>query len=125
MRQPDWQKFYPVLQPREFECKCGCGLQIMHSEHMERLYLARMNSGILFLIVSGCRCYEHNRNIGGVYNSEHISGHGTDIRCNDSRTRFLLLKNFLEVGFQRIGLHKTFIHVGTSPNHPLRVSWFY
>lgn len=123
--QTNWQKFYPVLQPREFECKCGCGLQIMNSEHMERLYLARMSSGVPFLITSGCRCYEHNKNIGGVNSSEHLYGHGTDIRCNDSRTRFLLLKNFLEAGFQRIGLHISFIHVGTSPDHPSRVSWFY
>jgi zinc D-Ala-D-Ala carboxypeptidase len=125
MTAPDWQKYYPVLQPHEFVCRCGCGLMNMQYSHMEMLYLARMMSGIPFLISSGSRCSVHNKNEGGSDTSDHLTGHGTDITVNQSRTRFIIFDSLLKVGFTRLGVGKNFIHAGNNPYNPPRVMWPY
>jgi len=125
VREVDWQRYYPVFQPHEFECKCGCGLLNMQYDHIEMLYQARMLSGIPFLISSGSRCPVHNKNEGGTVSSDHLGGYGTDVRVNASRTRFIILGNFLRVGFNRIGVARNFLHAGNDPDNPTRVMWLY
>jgi len=125
VREVDWQRYYPVLQPHEFICKCGCGLLNMRYDHMEMLYQARVISGIPFLISSGSRCPAHNANVGGAFNSDHLGGYGTDVTVNASRTRFIILGNFLRVGFNRIGIGRNFLHAGNDPANPTRVTWLY
>ena len=97
----------------------------MQESHIGRLYDARLIADIPFVINSGHRCIAHNRTVGGSHNSDHLSGHGTDIRCTDSAQRWIIIDALLHAGFRRIGIAKTFIHAGSDPRLPQEVVWTY
>ena len=113
----------------EFSCKC-CDIDNIDPEFVNRLQNARDIAGIPFRINSGCRCPTQNAVVGGTYSSDHITtdfirGHGADISCRDSHSRFLILSAAVKAGFTRIGLAKTYIHLGTSEENPQEVLWLY
>jgi len=114
----------------EFECKCRCKICNISTSFINRLQLARTLAKIKFTITSGCRCPMHNKMEGGSYNSDHIATEtiqceGADIKCNNSNDRFKIIKAGLEAGFNRIGIAKTFIHLGMSEINPQEVIWLY
>ena len=116
------KKTVHYFKPHEFACKCGCGLDgnDMNPEHILRLDRARRLAGVPFVVTSGVRCKKHNNAVGGVPDSEHTRGHGTDIRATTSRDRFLIMFGLFEAGFKRIGIDmdRGFIHAGTDPSLP-------
>ncbi len=101
---------YKHFSLREFECKCGCGKNDVQAVLIEMLDKARELAEVPFVVTSGCRCENHNREIGGSEKSGHISGEAADIAVN-SRTRYAVLKGIIKAGFKRIGVSKDFIHV--------------
>lgn len=86
---------------------------------------ARGIAGIPFTITSGYRTIEHNDRIGGVDSSSHTAGYAVDIACRDSRSRWLIINALILVGFNRIGVADTFIHVDADPTKPENVIWTY
>ena len=76
------------------------------------------------VINSGLRCPFWNRIWKGKNDSEHQSGEGVDIACATSRDRRLILKHALPL-FDRIGIAKTFIHLGVSTTLDPQVVWLY
>lgn len=62
----------------EFECKCGCGLNIISFNLVHRLQVIRDITGLGMVINSGCRCPIHNKNEGGKGWSYHLKGMGAD-----------------------------------------------
>jgi len=76
-------------------------------------------------ITSGYRTIEHNKAIGGVKGSSHIKGLAVDIACTNSKDRFDLINCLLDVGFSRIGIAKTFIHVDLDSDKVQDVIWTY
>lgn len=105
----------------EFMCKCGCGLVNISRTLVHMLQRARDIFGMPMNITSGCRCEKHNRNVGGVADSDHITsetkeGQAADISYKNGKELFLLISALLTVGFVRIGInfkHK-FVHVDIS-----------
>lgn len=89
------------------------------------LHKARISAGIPFKINSGYRTEEHNKSVGGVENSPHTGGWAADIHCVDSVSRHKIISSLIEVGFNRIGIAKTFIHVDNQPSKPPYVIWTY
>lgn len=55
--------------------------------------------------------------------SSHFSGHGVDVACADSRTRFRMLSAAFRVGFSRIGVYDRHLHLDTDPDSPQQVCW--
>ena len=108
----------------EFACKCGCGTNIISNTLVNKLDVARAISGVGFKINSGCRCENHNRSVGGSSTSSHKKGFAVDIKAEDSATRFRILKALIAVGFNRIGIYKTFIHVDIDPDKPSYLTWY-
>lgn len=94
-------------------------------ELVEMLDKAREIAGVPFVIGSGLRTQEHNKEVGGVENSAHLTGEATDIKCPNSVNRLKMLKAFIQVGFNRIGIGKDFIHVDISKTLPNEVCWTY
>jgi len=94
----------------EFECKCGCGLNIINEDLTNKLDKAREIAGIPFVINSAFRCETHNKNIGGVANSSHLKGLAVDIKALTSIDKYKIVNALMSVGFKRILLYKTFIH---------------
>ena len=109
----------------EFNCKCGCGLNNMKPIFLWKLQNCRTEAGVKFIIISGSRCKEHNENEDGRENSEHLTGEASDIYIPDSHTRFRILKAAFSVGFTRIGIGPTYIHLGHKQGFPQMVVWDY
>jgi len=104
--------------------KTGSGKN-MDSTFLEMLENARENANIPFKINSGFRTKKRNKKIGGVANSSHLKGLAVDIKCVDSRSRFIIINSLLDSGFTRIGVAKTFIHVDLDYNKSPQVIWTY
>jgi uncharacterized protein YcbK (DUF882 family) len=64
---------------REFACPC-CGLYIKSTKLIDTLQAIRDAIGKAILINSGTRCKEHNKEVGGVADSAHITGEAADIK---------------------------------------------
>jgi uncharacterized protein YcbK (DUF882 family) len=99
-------------------------------KNMKRSFLnmlddAREIAGVPFIVNSGWRTTEHNEDAGGKSGSSHLKGYAVDLKATDSRTRFIILHALIAVGFTRIGIGKTFIHVDNDPNKDKQVTWLY
>ena len=121
----NWGKYKPYFTEDEFNCKDNCGLNNMTEAMMDKLLVARLDTKLAFIITSGSRCETHNKNEGGSENSDHLTGEGVDIRCLNSRDRYIIITSLLKAGFTRIGIAKTFIHAGMAEGNAPRVAWLY
>jgi len=92
---------------------------------LRKLDAARGLAGVPFVINSGIRSEARNAEVGGVDTSAHLTGHAVDIRCTTSRERFLIVSALRTVGFQRIGIGRTFVHCDTDPGKDQDVIWLY
>lgn len=106
----------------EFDCPC-CHLNFMDSNFLEKIDKARDIAKLYFHINSGYRCGKHNKAVGGIPNSSHLSGHAADIRVN-SDTRDVVVKTLRKAGFKRIGIAATFVHADNDPNKD-KATWYY
>lgn len=114
----------------EFRCGCGCGICNVDPDFLIKLQKVRSIVAIKFTIISGCRCPIYNKKERGASESDHltteiIACEGADIFCNNSRDRYRIIAAAFDVGFKRIGPHKTFIHLGTAKRNPQDVLWLY
>lgn len=97
----------------------------MNQEFLIKLDRAREVAQIPFKINSAWRSVEENKDAGGKPNSSHLKGLAVDISVKDSRQRYIVLKSLIQVGFNRIGVAKTFIHVDDDKNKDSEVVWLY
>ena len=97
----------------------------MQKDTLLMLDKARGISGIAFNITSGTRCEDCNLKAGGKTDSAHLTGYAADIKCEDSRSRALIIGGLVEAGFSRIGIHPKFIHADNCPNKVEAVFWLY
>ena len=113
----------------EFACQCGCGADQVTDELAIKLQLLRDLLGKPIKITSGVRCLGHNIDIGGSKNSSHIpkddgKGRAVDIACDNSPFRKNVICCATEY-FNRIGIHKKFIHLDTDEYKSPDVIWVY
>lgn len=99
--------------------------EMMERSVLEMLDKARGIAGVPFKITSGVRSKEHNKAVGGVSRSSHLTGWAADILAIDNRTRYHILSACIQVGFCRIGIGRTFIHVDDDPSKPADIVWLY
>lgn len=106
----------------EFTCRCGCGESEMDPEFIFMLQKLRDLYQKPITIVSGRRCKKHNKEVGGVDGSAHLTGIGADIKALTGEEKYDLCKLAFLVGFSGVGIGKTFVHVDTKRN---RRVWTY
>ena len=103
----------------EFECKCGCTMPDFVKKNVEKLadnlQILRDVVGRLDL-TNGYRCKEHNADVGGATNSQHLKGKAADIKSKQfspseiaTITDDLMKNESFELG--GIGIYNTFTHV--------------
>ena len=109
---------------KEEACRC-CGQGGLIPDFRERLNKARELAGIPFILTSAFRCEKHNQEVGGSVTSSHLAGCAVDIKCTDAWSRFKILSALLDVGFQRIGIGRNFIHVDDDLTKSRGVIWDY
>jgi uncharacterized protein YcbK (DUF882 family) len=96
----------------------------MNKDFLFVLDEAREFAGIPFVINSAYRSPDHPLSIKNP-SSSHIKGLAVDIKATDSVTRFKIVKALIEVGFTRIGIADTFIHVDLDFDKTQKVIWTY
>jgi len=97
----------------------------MNQDFLDKLDDARDIAGISFHINSGFRSESHNKKVGGKSGSSHLKGLAVDLKVNDSRSRYIILSALRAVGFTRMGIAKTFIHVDDDKDKDQDVIWLY
>lgn len=117
---------YPNFSKAEFDCK-HTGRNEMKHEFLAVLQAIRVDFGRPMSITSGYRDPSHPVEARkGHSNGEHTRGACADVACTDGRQRFDLVSLALRHGVTRIGIAKTFIHLGIGgPGLPVRVIWDY
>ena len=109
----------------EFRCKHCKKLPKngMNEVLIRKLDLFRERLGMPVIISSGYRCPVHNRNVGGVSNSQHVKGNAADLHANKSPHE--MKKLALEIGFDGVGLYPWGVHVDCRDNgeNPGKYQW--
>ena len=111
------------FNPSEYMCKCGCLATDVNPKLLVLLEGLREILGRPLIINSGFRCDKHNTEIGG--GPEHPAGNAVDIKVNSSAERFELVQRALGMGFNRIGIANSFVHLGIDESLPQNVIWTY
>ena len=96
----------------------------MDEDFLSKLDEAREFAGIPFVINSAYRSPEHPLSIKNP-TSSHIKGLAVDIKATDSSTRFKVIEALVSVGFTRLGIADTFIHVDWDFDKSQEVIWTY
>ena len=103
----------------EFDCKCGCKMPLDVLENVkelaESLQIIRNKLRKSIKVNSGYRCTEHNRNVGGSPNSQHLLGKASDIVISGKKPsetydfiNKLMGLDMIKVG--GLGKYNTFTH---------------
>ena len=95
----------PHFSFNEFVCKCygrysACQGIWIARVHLQRLEAYRTHVGSV-TIVSGCRCYGHNRAVGGASSSQHQFGVASDVRAAVSVNTMKGYRLFAGIGYQQ------------------------
>ena len=112
------------FKPEEFMCPC-CNRVDMDAIFVFMLDSLRKLVGAPLHITSGYRCEKHNKEVGGSPNSAHLRGKAADILVTDSEMRWRILKFAFLLGFPRIGIGQTFIHLDIDDSLPSPRVWLY
>lgn len=86
---------------------------------------ARHIAGTPFKLNSGYRTKAQNKKVGGVEDSAHLSGLAVDIACTTDSARHKIITALQKVGFNRIGIAKTFVHCDLDKSKSPNVIWLY
>ena len=76
-----------------------------------------------FIITSGYRDPSHSIEARKAKPGTHAQGIAADIKINNGNEAYEIIKHAQSMGFNGIGVAKTFIHVDTRPGMP--VIWCY
>ena len=102
------------FKEKEFACKCCGQLPPLARENVKALVRevldpVREKLGKPIVVNSGYRCEKHNKDVGGVRNSQHLRGEAADIHCQDNeRLKQLIIENGK---FDQLITYPTFLHV--------------
>lgn len=103
---------YPYFTKAEFDCK-HTGKNEMQPEFLAKLQLLREKYGKPIIITSGYRHWTHPVEARkGHTTGEHTRGTCADIACTSGSDRYQIIRLALQLGFPRIGIAKTFLHLG-------------
>ena len=102
------------FKEKEFACKCCGQLPPLARENVKALVRevldpVREKLGMPIVVNSGYRCEKHNKDVGGVRNSQHLRGEAADVTCADlPRLKALIIENGK---FDQLITYPTFLHV--------------
>lgn len=102
---------WPNFAPRELACTCrACGGEIYYDEQaQDAIQTVRNLVGRPIKINSGHRCIAHNRLVGGVTQSQHLTiAFDVDLDGHDKEK---LLTAAIRAGFTGLGFYITFMHM--------------
>lgn len=112
--------------PGEFRrCTPPCYIEQMDPAFLDRLDAVRAAAGIPLELNCAYRAREWDLAKGRSGNSAHTRGLAVDIRCNNSDTRWRIIRAAISCGITRIGVGRSFVHIDADPSLPQGVIWHY
>ena len=106
------EQLSPHFRRSEFACKCGCGFATVDVDLIQVLESVRNRFGEPVTVNCGCRCEQHNEDVGGVDGSKHKLGLAADIVVKnvspDDVYKFLDESYPMGMG---VGRYDTFTHI--------------
>ena len=106
----------------DFDCQ-ETGENEMNEDFLRKLDELREACGFPFIVTSGYRSPNHSIEAKKSSPGTHAQGIAADIRVNGGNQRYIIVQKAAELGFNGIGVAKTFIHVDTRESTP--VVWVY
>ena len=106
----------------EFDCSFT-GKNEMNPDFLEKLDNLRDLCGFPFVITSGYRDKTHPEEAKKQRPGKHNEGIAADISIYDGHARYVLVDYAMAMGFNGIGIAKTFIHLDSRAGTP--VIWTY
>ena len=105
-------------------------IEKLNASLTEKLLLLEKAIGFELVVTSGRREPAKNLKAGGVKNSAHLPDEndeavGVDVVCLESGKRFAIVFQALALGFVRIGVGETFVHLDLAVHLPQRMLWHY
>lgn len=85
---------------------------------LERIHTARVLAGTPFLFSSAYRTVQHELKMGRDGTSSHTKGIAIDIQYSTWEECFKIVTALLKVGFTRIIIYRSWIHVDSDPDKP-------
>ena len=101
----------------EFDCQ-QTGENLMIPEFLLMLDALRHECGFSFAITSGYRSPKHSIEAAKAKPGTHAQGIAADIATTDAQQRFVIVSNAIKLGFQGIGIARSFIHVDSRKTAP-------
>tara|TARA_R110002167_G_scaffold1992_1_gene9887 strand:+ start:3054 stop:3422 length:369 start_codon:yes stop_codon:yes gene_type:complete len=119
---------YFTLKEFDSPDKPGSG-KYMDKDFLDMLDCAREEAQIPFKINSGFRTEAKNnaiyKSLGkDPIRSSHLKGYAADISCTSSSQRSIIIRALVNVGYTRLGIAKSFIHVDNDPDKSDAI-WLY
>lgn len=93
------------------KCKPSCEISDMDESFLIKLDLARELARTPFILNSAYRSLDYEKSKGRSGTSSHCKGVAVDLSCKSSHVRMQIVSALIRVGFRRIGVYPTFIHV--------------
>ena len=112
-KAPDLRYF----ETSEFDCQ-QTGENLMSPEFLLMLDALRHECGFSFAITSGYRSPKHSIEAAKAKPGTHAQGIAADIATTDAQQRFVIVSNAIKLGFQGIGVARSFIHVDSRKTAP-------
>lgn len=117
---------YKYFDQSDFDkCNPKCTIEQMSERLLRKLDSARELVGIPFVLTSAFRSVEHDKSKGRSGNSAHTRGLAVDVRAATGKEKLQVVDAALKVGFKRIGIHKSFIHLDIDDSLPNPTIWLY
>lgn len=113
---------FKYFKIEDFNCQETGENEVSH-EFIHRLDELREACGFPFIVVSGYRSKDHSIEARKQKPGTHTQGIASDIAVRGGIQRRLVVKKALELGFNGIGVAKTFVHVDIREGDP--VMWSY
>lgn len=130
LKQKKQQSILKKIDTSVFDSPDAIGSgRCINSDLLFKLQQLQLKTGypIFSWINSGVRTPFWNRKVGGVRNSSHEIPNckAVDIKAINQTIRNHLVYAAKEVGFKRIGVGKTFVHLDVDKNKSQYVAWGY
>lgn len=114
------------FKPIEFaRCVPSCKMEECDEQALLMLDELRHRLGRPITLNCAYRSVNHEKKKGRSGLSSHCKGIAFDVRCYDSRYRAELVRCALEVGFTRIGISTSFVHLDCDKSKLNPSIWLY